>query len=192
MRSGGCGLPHLSSGPAERVVYTCVTAGCPTAYSHKFKQGGLAKLRSTSPLANIGSVTSQRQPSLTGHLLPRSSSPTIITKTQRGKTLLGTHLHHTKVSFSPSLPPAQIEGVLASLQKEADSIRSAARGRVLASIHSSTTTLADYVHKLKSLCNISLMHDSVRDLAGAVEPEFELSETNVVSGWTHYPAPGEL
>ena len=40
--------------PAEKVTYTCVTAGCPTAYSHKFKQGGLAKLRHTSPLAHIG------------------------------------------------------------------------------------------------------------------------------------------
>lgn len=70
--------------------------------------------------------------------------------------------------------------VLGSLQKEVDSIRSAAKGRVLTSVNSSTRTLAENVHKLKSLCNINLIHDSVRDLAGAVEPEFKLSETNVV------------
>ena len=55
---GGCkwssSLYYSSPPPAEKVVYTCVTAGCPTAYSHKFKQGGLAKLRHTSPLAHIG------------------------------------------------------------------------------------------------------------------------------------------
>ncbi|CAI8032215.1 Type II inositol 3,4-bisphosphate 4-phosphatase [Geodia barretti] len=131
----------------ERVVYTCVTAGCPTAYSHKFKQGGLAKLRSTTPLANIG-----------------STNPSTVTKTQRGQALLG-----------------QIEVVLGDLQKEVDSIRSAARGRVLTSVHTSTRALAENVHKLKSLCNINLIHDSLRDLAGAVEPEFKLSETNVVA-----------
>ena len=71
--------------------------------------------------------------------------------------------------------------VLENLQKEVDSIKSAARGRGLTSIQSSAHSLADNVHKLKSLCNISLMHDSVRELAGAVEATFELSETNVVS-----------
>ena len=71
--------------------------------------------------------------------------------------------------------------VLGDLQKEVDSIRSAARGRVLTSVHTSTRALAENVHKLKSLCNINLIHDSLRDLAGAVEPEFKLSETNVVS-----------
>ena len=70
--------------------------------------------------------------------------------------------------------------VLGVLQKEVDSIRSAARGRVLVSVCSSTRALAENVHKLKSLCNINLMHDSLRELAGAVEPEFKLSETNVV------------
>jgi inositol polyphosphate-4-phosphatase len=131
----------------ERVVYMCVTAGCPTAYSHKFKQGGLAKLRSTTPLANVG-----------------STNLSTATKTQRGQTLFG-----------------QIEVVLGDLQKEVDSIRSAARGRVLTSVHTSTRVLAENVHKLKSLCNVNLIHDSLRDLAGAVEPEFKLSETNVVA-----------
>ena len=69
---------------------------------------------------------------------------------------------------------------MVDLQKEVDSIRSAARGQVLASVQASTDSLSGHVHKLKSLCNISLIHDSVRDLAAAVEPEFELSDTNVV------------
>lgn len=71
--------------------------------------------------------------------------------------------------------------MIIGLQKETDSIRSAARGRVLPSIKSSTKSLADNVQKLKSVCNITLMHDCLRELAAAVEPEFELSETSVVS-----------
>ena len=211
---------RLTFDPTERVVYTCVTAGCPTAYSHKFKQGGLAKLRATTPLANIGSVTPASASSTILYFsLHSSANPSTITKTQRGQTLLGMpHTHRDVQNFQLCLSEVmliqtrngcknpcfgtmcilttnivypschshlvgQIEVVLGSLQKEVDSIRSAAKGRVLSSVNSSTRTLAENVHKLKSLCNINLMHDSVRDLAGAVEPEFKLSETNVV--WSH-------
>ena len=42
----------------ERVLYTCVTVGCPTAYSLKFRQGGLARIQSTVPrLASGGSFS---------------------------------------------------------------------------------------------------------------------------------------
>ena len=65
--------------------------------------------------------------------------------------------------------------------REGDAIRSAVRGHVLASVQSSSKTLASRVHQLTGHCNVSLMHDSVRDLATALEPEYGLSETNVVS-----------
>ncbi|XP_019863241.1 PREDICTED: type I inositol 3,4-bisphosphate 4-phosphatase-like [Amphimedon queenslandica] len=34
----------------DRTVYTCVTVGCPTAYSLKYRQGGLARMQSSVPL----------------------------------------------------------------------------------------------------------------------------------------------
>ena len=61
---------------------------------------------------------------------------------------------------------------------------------MLASVQTSTRSLANRVHQLTGHCNVSLMHDSVRDLAGAVEPEFGLSETNVV-GSTVYGSPAQ-
>ena len=89
---------HLTFDPTERVVYTCVTAGCPTAYSHKFKQGGLAKLRATTPLANIGSVTpASASSTVLCFSLHSSANPSTITKTQRGQTLLGMPHTHTQM-----------------------------------------------------------------------------------------------
>ena len=38
----------------DKVVYTAVTAGCPTAFRLKYKSGGLAKMQVNSPLANMG------------------------------------------------------------------------------------------------------------------------------------------
>lgn len=46
-----CCSPHRT---AEKVLYTVVTVGCPTAYSLKFRQGGLARMQVTSPFANTG------------------------------------------------------------------------------------------------------------------------------------------
>lgn len=79
------------------------------------------------------------------------------------------------------LSSARIETVHGNLVREGDAIRSAAKGRGLSSIQASTRNLASRVHQLTGHCNVSLMHDSVRDLAGAVESEYAISETNVVS-----------
>ena len=38
----------------DKTVYSVVTVGCPTAYSFKFKAGGLAKLQNTSALVGLG------------------------------------------------------------------------------------------------------------------------------------------
>ena len=38
----------------DKTVYSVVTVGCPTAYSLKFKAGGLAKLQNTSALVSLG------------------------------------------------------------------------------------------------------------------------------------------
>lgn len=62
-----------------------------------------------------------------------------------------------------------------------DLIRSGARGHDLIGINTSTRNLADNVHKLKSHCNINLIHESVRDLAKSMEQQYRPSETNVVS-----------
>ena len=40
----------------DKVVYTAVTVGCPTAYSLKFKSGGLARMQNTSTLISGGSL----------------------------------------------------------------------------------------------------------------------------------------
>ena len=61
-------------------------------------------------------------------------------------------------------------------------IRSGARGQDRSSIQASSQRLVENVHKLKSHCNVNVMHDSVRDLARSVEPQYQLGEANVVSG----------
>ena len=40
--------------PLERVMYTCITVGCPSAYSLKYKHGGLARLQASIPRLSIG------------------------------------------------------------------------------------------------------------------------------------------
>lgn len=40
--------------PADKVVFTAVTVGCPTAYSLKYKQGGLARMQVSSSLSSVG------------------------------------------------------------------------------------------------------------------------------------------
>lgn len=64
--------------------------------------------------------------------------------------------------------------------REGDVIRSAVKGRGLASIQASTRHLSSRVHQLTGHCNVNLMHDSVRELASAVESEYSISETSVV------------
>ena len=56
----------------ERVSYTCVTVGCPTAYSLKYRHGGLARIQASIPRLAIGG----------------SFSPATENKTLRVKTLL--------------------------------------------------------------------------------------------------------
>lgn len=41
-------------GFSDKVVYTAVTAGCPTAFRLKYKVGGLSKMQPCTPLANMG------------------------------------------------------------------------------------------------------------------------------------------
>ena len=38
----------------DKVVYTAVTAGCPSAFRLKYKAGGLARMQVNSPLTNMG------------------------------------------------------------------------------------------------------------------------------------------
>ena len=63
-----CSLPSST----DKVVYTAVTAGCPTAFRLKYKAGGLARMQVCSPLANMGNF-----------------SPSPENKAFRAKTLLG-------------------------------------------------------------------------------------------------------
>ena len=90
---------------------------------------------------------------------------------------------------SPPLPPARVKAVHAGLVREGDAIRSAAKGRGLSSLQASMRTLANRVHQLTGHCNVSLVHEAVRDLAGALEPEFGIPEISVVSGSCGRPPP---
>lgn len=41
----------------DKVMYTAITCGCPSAFSHKYHKGGLAKLQVASPIANMGAFS---------------------------------------------------------------------------------------------------------------------------------------
>ncbi len=57
---------------ADKMVFSAVTVGCPTAYSLKFKAGGLAKLQNTFALFGLGGsgdTKSARAKGVAGELL---------------------------------------------------------------------------------------------------------------------------
>lgn len=120
----------------------------------------------------------------------RSSNQSTATRTQRAQTLLcELQLLFMSICHYPPFFPlhlflsllAEIASLHELVMREGDLIRSGARGHDLTGIQSSTRRLVENVHKLKSHCNVNVVHDSVRDLARSLEPQYELPEASVVS-----------
>lgn len=132
---------------ADKVVYTAVTAGCPTAFRFKYKSGGLAKMQVCSPLANMGNF-----------------SPSPENKAFRARTLLGGQvglMGRLGMLFCSSLT-GRTENVCKSVHLEAKKLCEAIRDLSFDTMSKSSRTISDRIHQLAGHCNINLVNDALR------------------------------
>lgn len=145
----------------DKVVYTAVTVGCPTAYRFKFKGGGLAKMQLLpSIMPSVGSF-----------------SATAENKAFRIKSLLA-----RIDSYVLSLRMDNERLVSAVVVLEADQGRSRAN---LEAVCVSMQALSERVLQLTAHCDVVLVNDSLREWHAAQADRAEKSPADIAGTLCH-------